>query len=512
MGEPELLHHGINAQKLENQMQQVADLFCGAGGTSTGVLQAAQELGQRVHLVAVNHWDLAISTHSENHPKVDHFNSDLQNLDPLLAVPSGKLRLLVASPECTHFSRARGGKPMSKQSRSSIKWILKWMNVLDVEDVLIENVPDFLTWGPLDQRTKLPIKERKGEYFHRFIRKLRRIGYTVDWRVLNAADYGDPTTRKRLFIIARKHSLIHWPEPTHHKYGGDMFGSLPHWRSAREIIDWTIKSESIFKRKKPLAENTLRRIQAGLLKYCGKAFVIGQQSGAVARDVDQPIPTVAGAGAISLIEPFLVTTNWGDTNRSTARSVNEPVPTIMGHKTIGLAEPFLVEYHNGKNSERRTKSVDDPLPTLDTSNRFGLVEPFILSQFSQGIPHSVDDPLSTITSTSRGIALVEPFFVEYYGNGHTASIDEPMKTLTGRDRFGLVEPQTFEHEGKRYVLDIRFRMLQPHELARAMSFPDDYRFHGNREQIVKQIGNAVPVSLARELVKSLLKTTAEYAN
>jgi DNA (cytosine-5)-methyltransferase 1 len=503
--------------------QKVADLFCGAGGTSTGVLQAAKELGQRVNLVAINHWEMAIATHSENHPGVEHHNSDLQNIDPREVVPSGKLRLLVASPECTHFSRARGGKPMSKQSRASVKYVLKWINNLDVEDILIENVPDFEGWGPLHRtcncgqgtqakkhlkkcRYMKPIKNRKGEYFHRFIRKLEDAGYTVSWRVLRAADYGDPTTRERLFIIARKNSPIEWPEPTHHKDGGDMFGVLPRWKTAREIIDWTIKGESIFNRKKPLVQNTLQRIMAGLMKYGGKAFVLGQQSGAAPRDIDQPIPTIATAGKISFIEPY------------------------------------LVEYHNGRNSERRTRSVDQPLPTLDTSNRFGLAEPFIMQMDQGGVLHSIDKPMATITSadswalvepfilttnwqgTNRSparsidepvptvmsrnsIGLVEPFLVEYYGTGESSSVDEPIKTLTGKDRFALVEPITFEKDGKRYVLDIRFRMLQPHELARAMSFPIDYRFHGSREQIVKQIGNAVPVNLAKALCKALLSKT-----
>lgn len=453
----------------------VADLFCGAGGTSTGVMQAARDLGVLVDLVAVNHWDLAIATHAENHPSVNHYNSDLENIDPRVLVPSGKLRLLVASPECTHFSRARGGKPMSKQSRASVKYVLRWVRSLDVEDVLIENVPDFLDWGPLDPSTLRPVKARKGEYFYRFVRKMEKNGYTVAWRILNAADYGDPTTRKRLFIIARKNKTISFPEPTHHKNGGDMFGNYPRWRSAREIIDWSIKGESIFNRKKPLAENTLRRLWDGLMKFGGKAFVLGQQSGAVARDIDQPVPTVAAAGAISFIEPF------------------------------------LVEYHGGTNSERRTRSIDQPLPTLDTSNRFALVEPFIITTNWTGTnrsqPRSIDQPIPTMMGHSN-IGLVEPFLVEYYGTGQSASIDEPMKTLTGHDRFGLVEPIIFDHNGKRYLLDILYRMLQPQELARAMSFPVGYRFHGTREQVVKQIGNAVPVSLARELAKSLLRSEA----
>ena len=497
-------------------MQYAADLFCGAGGTSTGLLQAARELNKNVQLVAVNHWALAISTHSENHPNVDHYNSDLQDIDPRQVIPSGRLRILVASPECTHFSRARGGKPMSKQNRASVKYVLRWVNSLNVEDVLIENVPDFQDWGPLHRTCSCgqnekhlskchfekPIKNRKGEYFHRFVRKLQDIGYTVDWRILNAADFGDPTTRKRLFIIARKYHPIVWPEPTHHKNGGDMFGRRPRWRSAREIIDWNIKGESIFSRKRPLAENTMRRIMAGLMKYGGKAFVLGQQSGATARDIDQPIPTVAGAGAISLIEPFLITTNWTGTNRSKPRSIDEPIPTVIGHNNVGLVQPFIVQMDQGG----RLHEVDKPMPTITSADGWALVQPVILPQFSSGAPRSVEEPVSTITSTSRGIALVEPFLIEYYGTGQSSSVDEPVKTLTGRDRFGLVVPLTFEHGGKKYLLDIRFRMLQPNELARAMSFPVDYHFHGNREQVVKQIGNAVPVSLAKQLCKALLQS------
>lgn len=480
----------------------IADLFCGAGGTSTGALIAAEELNMDVDLVAVNHWDLAISTHSSNHPDVAHYNSDLQNIDPRLVVPSGKLRLLVASPECTHFSRARGGKPMNKQSRASVKYVLRWVNSLDVEDVLIENVPDFMDWGPLDPKTLRPVKARKGEYFYRFIRKLEKIGYVVDYRILNAADYGDATTRKRLFIIARKHEPIVWPEATHHKEGGDMFGSRPRWRSAREIIDWSLKGESIYKRKRPLAENTLKRIYAGLLKYGGKAFVLGQQSGSAPRDVEQPIPTVASDGAISLIQPFIIPANHGkDDLRSS--SVEALLPTITKNPSLGLVEPFIIQMEQGG----AVHSVDKPMPTITSADAWALCEPLIVTtnwaKTNRSPARSINEPIPTIVGQNF-IGLVEPFIVEYYGTGTSYSIEEPMKTITSRDRFGLVEPMTFEDENKKYVLDIRFRMLQPHELAKAMSFPDGYKFNGTREQVVKQIGNAVPICLAKALVKVLL--------
>ena len=458
-----------------------------------------------VDLIAVNHWDIAIATHTLNHPDVTHFNSDLEKIDPRQVVPGGKLHLLLASPECTHFSKARGGKPMSKQSRASVKYILRWVSVLDVSNVIIENVPEFMDWGPLHRKgdkIDTPIKNRKGEYFHRFIRKMQDHGYTVKWRVLNAADYGDPTTRKRLFVIARKGGDPVFPEPSHAKQTQDvLFGSRPTWRPARDIIDWTIKGESIFQRKRALAPNTMRRIMAGLMKFGGKAFVIGQQSSAAPRGVDQPVPTIAGAGAISFIDPFIVEYHGGKRADNRTKSVDEPLPTQTTENRFGLAQPFIVALeHTGANG-KQVRSVNDPIPTITARGQFGLAEPFIMPVNhgkDDNRSYSLDKPMPTVTSVDAW-SLVEPFLVEYYGTGGATSVEEPLKTQTGRDRFGLVQPMVFEQDGKKYVLDIRFRMLQPHELARAMSFPKGYKFSGNREQVVKQIGNAVPVELAAAL-------------
>lgn len=481
-----------------------ADLFCGAGGTSTGLLDAAKALGKRVRLVAVNHWELAIATHSSNHPEAQHYNSDLSDVDPRKAVPGGKLRLLVASPECTHFSRARGGKPMNKQSRASVKYVLRWVRALDVEDILLENVPDFLTWGPLDPKTMTPVKNRKGEYFHRFVRALERLGYTVDWRVLNSADYGDPQTRKRLFVIARKHSPIVWPEQTHHRNGGDMFGAMPKWRTAREIIDWTNKGESIFTRKRPLKPNTMRRIWSGLHKYGLKPFVIGQQSGAVPRDVDNPIPTIATAGKIALVQPYILQMD----NGGLLHDIDKPIPTITSFDSWGLVEPYIVPLNHGPDA--RSHDIDQPMPTITSVDAWGLIEPYLVvlngtreAALNQSV-RSVDQPIPTVTG-SLHIGLAEPYIVEYYGTGKSFSVNQPLKTLTGRDRFGLAWPMVLERDGKHYLLDILFRMLTPKELARGMSFPDWYEFKGNREQVVKQIGNSVPRRLAKALITKLLE-------
>ncbi len=539
-------HSLSNTEKTQKTIY-AADLFCGAGGSSSGMLKAAKQLGLQVELLAVNHWDVAIATHSLNHPGVRHVNSDLEKVDPRVVVPGGKLDLLVASPECTHFSKARGGKPMSKQSRASVKYILRWVTALEVKNVIIENVPEFMDWGPLHRKgeaVNTPIKNRKGEYFHRFVRKMQEHGYIVKWRILNAADYGDPTTRKRLFIMASKGRSPIFPEPSHRKVATDMFGTLPTWRPARDIIDWSIKGESIFSRKRPLAENTMRRIMAGIKKFGGKAFVIGQQSGAAPRNVDEPLPTVAGAGAISVIEPFIIpqfsegspksvreplgaitTTSRGiglvqpfilpffgerDGQHPRSHSIDDPLPTITSHGAGALVEPFVVMLNGTSEGalQNANRSVDAPLPTVTAKgNHLGLVEPFIMPVNHGKNDHraySMDAPMPTVTSVDAW-ALVDPFLVEYYGTGSASSVDEPLKTQTGRDRFGLVQPMVFEQDGKKYLLDIRFRMLQPHELARAMSFPDDYKFHGNREQVVKQIGNAVPVELAAALCATSLQ-------
>jgi len=449
-------------------MIRMADLFCGAGGTSTGAVHAIRKLGLDIDLTAINHWSKAIETHAANHPGARHLCESLDNVDPRKLFPGGYLDLLVASPECTHHSIARGGRPINDQSRASAWHVLRWAEALYIENILVENVPEFITWGPLDKDGR-PIKSRKGETFLAFIQALRSLGYNVEHRVLNAADYGDPTTRQRLFILARRSNPVRWPEPTHSRSGDLGFlGSHRRWKAARDVIDWSIPGESIFTRKKPLAENTMRRIRRGLERFGGYPFVIGQQSCSAPRGVDQPVPTVAAAGAISLVEPF------------------------------------LVEYHGDDRGRERIRSLNDPLPTQDTSNRFALCQPYIVA-LNHGQDdcrsYSLDAPMPTITSVDAW-GLVEPFLVRYNGTGAAVSVDEPMPTLTAKDRFGLVIPLT---DGGQAVVDIRFRMLQPHELAAAMSFPADYRFAGNRSERVKQIGNAVPGRVAEALVTALLQ-------
>ena len=289
---------------------KAVDLFCGAGGTSTGLIRACEALGYGVDLLAVNHWSVAIDTHARNHPGVRHVCANVDAVDPRRAVPGGRLDLLVASPECTHHSNARGGRPVSDQQRASAWHVLRWAEALHVDHVLIENVPEFQTWGPIGANGR-PLKSKRGETYRAFLGALGSLGYRVEARVLNAADYGDPTTRRRLFIMARRGNRRPvWPAPTHSRDGKDLFGMQPRWRPARDIIDWSIAGRSIFQRKKALAAATLRRIEAGLRRFGGPAlepFLVVLRNHSVGRSLDDPAPTVTTSGAhLALCQPFVL--------------------------------------------------------------------------------------------------------------------------------------------------------------------------------------------------------------
>jgi DNA (cytosine-5)-methyltransferase 1 len=500
-----------------------ADLFAGAGGTSTGLLQAAEQRGFRVELTAVNHWETAVETHSRNHPGSNHLCADLDSLNPRKAVPGGHLDILWASPECTHHSNARGGKPMEDQSRATAWCVLRWAEALQIETIMLENVREFIDWGPLtpctcgttDPKKHLPgykclrpIPAEKGKFFRNFVRNLQILGYTVGWRLLNCADYGDATSRTRFFLQARKgkRQPMHWPAQTHFQPGSLLFSEAQkQWRPAREIIDWTLLGSSIFGRKTPLKPKTMERIFAGLKKFNGLDFCLGQQSCAAPRSVGSPLPTIAAAGAISLTQPLLlvfrnnmhghsldsplptITTSrghfallephligaGGTTGQQSPQSLDAPVGTILANDRRALVQPYLIEYHGGRDHSQRTRDIDGTLPTLDTSNRFGVVYPFLVS---------------------------------YYGNGQALSPEDPLDTVPTKERFALASPVV--EEGAELRLDILFRMLQPHELAAAHSFPSGYSFVGTKEDVVRQIGNSVPVQTAQALCSRIFAGTA----
>ncbi len=524
----------------------LADLFCGAGGTSAGAIEAIRSLGYQPELTAVNHWDIAVATHEANHPEARHLCASLDSLNPRDLFSPGELKLLWASPECTHHSVARGGKPINDQSRATAWCVTRWAEALQPAVILVENVPEFLTWGPTGTNGR-PLQRRKGDTFRAWVASLESMGYRVDHRILCAADYGDPTSRKRLFVQAvRGRRRIVWPEPTHSRDGESLFG-LQRWRAARECIDWEIPGQSIFARKRPLKPKTMKRIMAGLERFGGKPFLAVLRGTGNVRGIDDPAPTVtSGGGHLGLCEPFVVNVAHAGGNRVT--SIDEPIPTIpAGHRgEFGLVQPFLL----GQQSGSVPRSVDDPVPTVATSGAIALVEPFILPMehsgrgrmrpVSEPFPtittakggaiglvepfivevahgddpnkpprtdriHGLDEPLGTVPCSNR-FGLVEPFITKYYGSGEGASpVSEPVPTVTTKDRFALVIP-----DGR--TMDIRFRMLQPHELAAAQGFRRDYLFTGNKTEQVRQIGNAVPRRLARALVLAAVSQQADISN
>lgn len=454
---------------------EIADLFCGAGGTSTGAVEAIEAMGYRARLTAINHWSVAIATHEANHPGARHLCTSLDNINPRELFREGGLDVLWASPECTHHSVARGGKPINEQSRSTAWCVVRWAEALRPRVVLVENVPEFVGWGAIGVNGR-PMKSVRGRIFLAWVGALEAIGYRVEWRVLCAADYGDPTSRRRLFVQAvRGRRRVVWPKPTHGPRAGAEAAGLQVWRSTGEhVIDWSIKGRSIYKRARPLSKNTLDRIMEGYAKFCAP-FVVAMEHGGSVRSLNDPLNTITTAkgGAHALVEPFVVKLRGTSASQKAASS----------------------------------RRVSEPLDTVSASGmHHALVEPFLIHTAHSGAgrrPMRIAEPLPTVTGNRGDIALVEPFLVEYYGNGGAEPVSEPLNTVTCRDRHALVQPE-IRVDGESYVLDFLFRMLQPHELAAAQGFPRDYTFTGNKTDQVKQIGNAVPCGLARALVLAVL--------
>jgi len=436
----------------------VADLLCGAGGSSTGCERALNELGLEMELVCVNHWPTAIETHRLNHPQARHHVQDISTVRPHLIVPEGYLDLLMASPTCTHHSVARGGKPTSDQQRSDPWHIITWFTELRVKRAIIENVWEFISWGPVDPRTGKPIPSRKGEYFRAWVDTIKRLGATgIEYRKLNAANYGDATTRQRFIMMIRfDRKPIIWPDATHMRRpdeGLALFPSLKPWKPAREIIDWDIKGRSIFNRKKPLAAKTLARIYAGAVKFnWPEPYLVILRNHMAAQSVDVPIPTLAAHGQhIGLAQPVILSQH----NSGAPRSADDPLPTITtggagAESHPGCARPMLVTVAHGTDARdadpfsRRSHDIEDPLGAIHGDGAaVAVVEPFVLSQASGGAPRGVSEPIPTQTTGGAGgsHALISPYYGS--GSGETCTpADDPLPTVTSKGRFGMVVPVT----------------------------------------------------------------------
>lgn len=464
----------IHPQPAFNFSGLVIDNFAGGGGASTGIELG---LGRPVD-IAVNHDPEAVAMHDINHPHTRHFCESVWDVDPRAITGGQPVDLCWFSPDCKHFSKAKGGTPVSKKIRG-LAWVaLRYAATVRPRVILLENVEEFVTWGPIT-RDGRPCQQNKGRTFASFVNALRRHGYQVDWRELRACDYGAPTIRKRLFLIARRDGLpIVWPEPTHGDPASPEVKAkrLKPWRTAAEVIDWSIPCPSIFERKRPLAENTLRRIARGLQRY------------------------VIDAG-----EPFIVKVNHGyDYFRG--QGINEPLQTLTTENGYALVSAFLAKHYGG-NYTGPGSSLTGPLPTVTTVDHNALVTSYLVKLRNNQHSQSVREPIPTLTAGGGHVGEVRAFLMKYYGTGDGQPLGEPLHTVTTKDRMALVMIKGEPYQ----IVDIGMRMLEPHELYAAQGFPADYihthTASGKRlskSAQVRMCGNSVCPPVAAALVRANL--------
>lgn len=532
----------------------IIDNFAGGGGASTGIELAT---GRSVD-IAINHDPAAIAMHRANHPETEQYCESVWDVDPREVTRGRPVGLAWFSPDCKHFSKAKGGKPVEKGIRG-LAWVaVRWAATVRPRVIILENVEEFKTWGPVipqrdpetgrmlkkvysddgedyevvvsdpgervpsDLRVMIPDPKRKGITFKSFVNALRRHGYRVEWRELRACDYGAPTIRKRLFIVARCDGRpIVWPEPTHGDPESDEVksGKLKPWRTAAEIIDWSIPCPSIFERKKPLAENTLRRIARGIQRfvidnprpYIAPYVVKVNHQGDQFRGqrMDEPLQTVTAKNGWGVVTPYIA--RIGQTGFGQDRlqyELSDPLTTVTTKAEHLLVAPFLTQYHSYDDSARG-QTMNRPLLTQDTSNRYGLVTSHLIKlrgTCKDGQP--VTEPMPTITAGGMHVGEVRAFLLKYYGSADNGQqLDEPLHTITTKDRFGLVTIEGVDYQ----IVDIGMRMLEPHELFAAQGFPPNYIIDVDADGVrypksaqVARCGNAVPPPFAEALVRANL--------
>tara|TARA_R110000851_G_scaffold120002_2_gene248112 strand:- start:2226 stop:3677 length:1452 start_codon:yes stop_codon:yes gene_type:complete len=449
---------------------RTVDLFAGGGGASLGFKQA---LGVSP-LFALNHDEVAIRMHEANHPETEHAISDVFEVDPRgesLGYLSD-LDALWASPDCRHFSKAKGARPVSARVRGLAWSAVTWAKAHRPRIVFLENVEEFQSWGPIHRDPAhpeylRPVKARKGETFRKFVAKLEALGYVVEWRVLNAADYGTPTARRRLFLIARRDGKpIVWPQPTHGE-------GLQPYRTAAECIDWSEPAPSIFTRTRPLADKTLARIAHGIVRY-------------IVNDDNPYLAPIVGAA----VAPFFVP-RYGErpTQAPRSRRVTRPMPTVVGTGNgASLVTAMLSKHYGGVVGTR----LDEPLGTISGRDSQGVTAANLSGQ------------LQPDARTDR----VAAFLLKYYGGSlgkrkgadQTQKLGGPLHTITTKGRFSLV---TVRVRGEQFaIVDVGMRMLQPNELAAAQGFPPEYQLVGTKTEQIAKIGNSVPPPVVRALVES----------
>lgn len=554
------------------------DNFAGGGGASTGIEMA---IGRSVD-IAINHDPDAIAMHKANHPASKHYCEDVWQVDPVEACAGNPVALAWFSPDCTHFSRAKGGKPVDKNIRG-LAWVtVKWAALVRPAVIMLENVPEIRTWGPLSTDGK-PIKARAGETFDGFAKALttgipqthpafvemcdalgiaqdselaqkisRGLGYDLDYKVLKSCDYGAPTTRTRLYMIARSDGRpIVWAEPTHAPKDSEdvKAGRKLPYHTAAECIDWSIPTQSIFERKKPLSENTMRRIARGIQKFVidnPEPFIVTVNhsgEGFRGQSTDQPLGTITAKNGYGVITPTITAIGQTGSRTSRTRPADEPLSTVVSKAEHILVAPTLIQYHSETaKDEVRGQELDKPIMTQDTSNRYALSVAHIMKNYGGGYngagsaadapldtvtakDHNslvtahimtirnnmdgqpIDKPLTTISCSGAHHAEVQAFLVKYFSTGAAKSVNEPLDTVTTKDRFALVTIH-----GEEYIItDIKMRMLQPRELFNAQGFPSDYIIDHDadghpyaKSKQVARCGNAVTPQVPAALVRANL--------
>ena len=536
----------------------IVDNFAGGGGASTGIELAT---GYSVD-IAINHDPEAIKMHRANHPNTKHYCENVWAVDPVKACNGHPVGLAWFSPDCKHFSKAKGGKPKDKNIRG-LAWVaLRWAGLVKPRVIMLENVEEFKTWGPLNRRHH-PIKAKQGKTFERFVQQLRELGYEVEFRELIAADYGAPTMRKRFFMIARCDGKpIVWPEPTHGPADSEEVkaGLLKPYVGAYTQIDFSRPCPSIFdtseeiKEKygiravRPLAQKTMDRIARGLKKFVldnPEPFIIQCNHGGERRpnDIREPMPTITGKHGYGIVEPKIVPYIGTNTTNHPGGNCKNPIHTITTGNQQCLISPTLIQYYSGTSKDEvRGQSIEEPIMTVDGSNRYGLVTSFLHKYYDGGYTgagDTVENPLPTVTSWDHnslcavnliqmnnhcdGRDVKEPiptitagdghfgevraFLIKYYGSGTGQDVKEPLDTVTSRDRFGLVTINGTDYQ----IVDIGLRMLEPKELYGCQGFPDDYIIDHDytgkkypRSEQVRRCGNAVCPPIPAALVKANL--------
>lgn len=538
----------------------IVDNFAGGGGASTGIEMAT---GYSVD-IAINHDPEAIRMHKANHPYTKHYCEDVWQVDPVKACDGHPVGLAWFSPDCKHFSKAKGGKPKDKFIRG-LAWVAcRWAGLVRPRVIMLENVEEFKTWGPLN-RGHHPIKAKQGKTFEKFVRQLTDLGYEVQFKELIAADYGAPTMRKRFFMIARCDGKpIVWPEPTHAPADSEKVkaGLLKPYVGAYTQLDFSLPCPSIFdtseeiKEKygiravRPLAPKTLERIARGLKKFVidnAEPFIVQvNHSGAKSdycKSSNEPLSTITGKHGFGIVEPYMVQIGQTGFAADRSKDVREPLTTIVSKNEHCLISPTLIQYHSETaQGEVRGQTIEDPIMTVDGSNRYGLVTSFLHKYYDGGykgagesvekpLPtvtawdhnsvvtanliqmnnhcdgRDVRDPIPTITASDGHFGEVRAFLIKYYGQGTGQDVKDPLDTVTAQDRFGLVTINGTDYQ----IVDIGLRMLEPRELYGCQGFPDDYIIDRDytgktypRSEQVRRCGNAVCPPLPAALVRANL--------